>query len=176
MTRDVENRAKAGFTLVEIMIVVGIIGLLCAIAIPSFTKSRQTSRINRMMNDLRIVYDAINMYAMEYGDYPAGFAQGASTPTPVAEYLSGAKWTSPTALGGGWWYFSFLRWDPASSSLKRCVLVLVDNVNFGGVGIPTAAAGDWLKIDNQLDDGNLSRGRFKFIGGQMQYSVDDVAW
>ena len=68
-------RGAAGFTLVEIMCVVGIIGMLCAIALPAFAKSRRESRINRMTNDLRIVCDAFNMYAMEHGDYPSELAQ-----------------------------------------------------------------------------------------------------
>jgi hypothetical protein len=55
-------------------------------------KSRRESRISRMMNDLRTVYDAMNMYAMEYGDYPAGVAGGTfPTPMQLAEYLDGTK-------------------------------------------------------------------------------------
>jgi len=47
------KKMKQGFTLVEIMIVVAIIGLLAAIAIPSFVKSRNTARTNACINNLR---------------------------------------------------------------------------------------------------------------------------
>ena len=58
---------RSGFTLVEIMIVVAIIGLLAAIAIPAFMKARNSARRNGCINNLRQIDGAKDQYVLEYG-------------------------------------------------------------------------------------------------------------
>jgi prepilin-type N-terminal cleavage/methylation domain-containing protein len=59
------NKNRGGFTLVEIMIVVAIIALLAAIAVPNFLRARKRSQATRILEDLRIIDSACDQYAIE---------------------------------------------------------------------------------------------------------------
>jgi prepilin-type N-terminal cleavage/methylation domain-containing protein len=59
------NTRRGGFTLVEIMIVVAIIALLAAIAVPGFLRARKRSQASRILNDLRMIDAAVDQYAIE---------------------------------------------------------------------------------------------------------------
>ena len=59
------NTKRGGFTLVEIMIVVAIIALLAAIAVPNFLRSRKRSQATQVLEDLRVIDSAVDQYAIE---------------------------------------------------------------------------------------------------------------
>lgn len=59
------SHGRHGFTLVEIMIVVAIIALLASIAVPGFLRARKRSQASRIINDLRLIDGAVDMYAIE---------------------------------------------------------------------------------------------------------------
>ena len=79
----INKSLKAGFTLVEIMIVVAIIGLLAAIAIPNFVRARTTAQMNACINNLRQIDGAKQQWALETKQ--AGNAAPAST--DIGPYL-----------------------------------------------------------------------------------------
>ena len=65
MLRKLNNKRTGGFTLVEIMIVVAIIALLAAIAVPNFLRSRKRSQATQVLEDLRQIDSAMDQYAIE---------------------------------------------------------------------------------------------------------------
>lgn len=78
-------RPKQGFTLIEIMVVVAIVGLLAGIAIPGFVRARTTSEKNSCLNNLRDIDGAKQQWALENnkvnGDSPAN--------TDLTPYMKG---------------------------------------------------------------------------------------
>jgi len=87
---QIKTNKTAGFTLVEIMIVVAIIGLLAAIAIPNFVKARENAQLNSILNNLRIIEGAKDQWALESKKGTGDTASWLSDTTGIGGYLKGA--------------------------------------------------------------------------------------
>jgi len=143
---------RRGFTLVEIMIVVVIIGLLAALAIPAFQRVREKTRISRVANDLRIFAQAFETYMMEYGTWPADVAPGV-IPTELVGRLPNT-FRQRTPLGGQY------EWDN-EVGLKSITLYQL-----------TATVATVTKLDQMIDDGNPSTGNFQYNGTEWHWLLE----
>ncbi len=67
------QRWHTGFTLIELLIVVAIIAILAAIAVPNFLEAQTRSKVSRVKSDLRTIATAVEAYAVDWGVVPIGF-------------------------------------------------------------------------------------------------------
>lgn len=149
MESPIASRASAspnGFTLVEIMVVVTIIGLLAAIAIPALQRVQRRAQNSRFVSDLRTYSQAFETYAMERGVWPPNALSG-QIPAPLVGEIAN-KWTSTNTLGGEW------NWDTNR-------LGIVGGIATTGV---TVSASQMVEIDAMIDDGDVSTGSFRLFG------------
>ena len=100
---------KSGFTLVEIMIVVAIIGLLAVIAIPNFVRSRNTTQRNTCINSLRQIDSAKHQWALE------NKKSDTDTPTFVEVKLYIKNIVFPTCPASGTYTIGAVNTDPTCS-------------------------------------------------------------
>ncbi|HIG29359.1 MAG TPA: prepilin-type N-terminal cleavage/methylation domain-containing protein [Verrucomicrobiales bacterium] len=100
----IQTNNKSGFTLVEIMIVVAIIGLLAAIAIPNFVKARTTAQKNACIANLKQIDGAKEQWALE-NKKSAGTA---SVEADVNAFLK----AGPLCPGGGTYAYNVVGTDP----------------------------------------------------------------
>jgi prepilin-type N-terminal cleavage/methylation domain-containing protein len=147
----------AGFTLVEIMIVVSVIALLVVIALPSFLHARQEAQNAKFMDGLRIASAAFEQYAAEYNAYPPDVSRGV-IPSGMSTYFGPTlDWTKPTPIGGNW------DWDYKVFGFTAAV----------SVAGYTASASQMNEIDAKIDDGVSSTGAFQDKGGRYSFIIED---
>jgi prepilin-type N-terminal cleavage/methylation domain-containing protein len=150
------NQAKYGFTLVEIMIVVAIVGLLASIGIPNMLKAGMNTRKSRFSREIQTAGHAFVQYAFEHGQYP-GDKTPAQIPEGMTEYLQKFPWAEDTVIGGNW------DWDFEQFGVKAGV----------SVKSPKWEDEQMLEIDELMDDGNLGSGQFRKRSGGYIYILEE---
>jgi prepilin-type N-terminal cleavage/methylation domain-containing protein len=94
------SRKARAFTLIELLIVVGIIAILAAIAVPNFLEAQVRAKVSRTKADIRTIAVGMETYAVDNNKYPPNYNTGFYpdiTPTPASEYLTYVQLTTPIA-------------------------------------------------------------------------------
>jgi prepilin-type N-terminal cleavage/methylation domain-containing protein len=150
------RRGRDGaFTLVELMIVVVIIGVLAAIAIPAMQRVQQAAKNTRFVSDLRTFAQSFEQYCLQQGTWPPNVGAGV-VPANMTTALQVSVWTKVNTLGGQW------NWD-------RNLNGIAASVSTSGVTVSDA---QMQSIDAKIDDGDLSSGIFQKVNGRFSYVLE----
>ncbi len=154
------QKTKSGFTLVEIMIVVAIIGLLLSVGIPSFLKARLNARATRVAADLKAFGDGFLMYCMYEGKYPIDTHN--ILPPGMDGYIDPNRWDADV-LGGHY------NWEGPTFGEGG-------GYPYAGIALfeTTATTAELTALDRLLDNGDLATGVFRLMAnGRYTYVIEE---
>jgi len=152
---------KNGFTLIELLIVVAIIAILAAIAVPNFLEAQVRSKVSRCKADQRSVGLAVESYALDNNGYPPGRAVPVPIrlTTPIA-YITAAMLRDPFLIGAENFFYvgtdSWV-WNPY---YQYAAYPNSQNPNAGNswhvasMGPARTRPGLWANVDNAVTGGN----------------------
>ncbi len=144
--RDLSSKAgtRHGFSVIELMVVVTVIGIIAAIAIPGFRQARDASIASRLANDWRIFAGAFETHATASGTWAVD-GIGNSLPPEVEPYLEGTSWAEEAPSGGMW------DWEQGRLGTKAAVALTATD--------PKPEI--FVRVDRIIDDGNVTSGSFQ---------------
>ncbi len=148
-----QAKHSRGFSLIELMVVVTIIGILALFAIPGIRQAKERTEATTVGNDLRVFSDAVEFYSTATGSYPSSMSY-TKMPEEIGSYL-------PTVWKNGtynWLYFKG----------RDLAYIYVYNLNF--------STEQGIRLDSIVDDGNIATGhvRVAFNGTGFIYLFDGL--
>jgi len=155
---DRPKTRNQGFTLVEILIVVVILGILAAIVVPQFASASDETRRAAFAQELRVFADAADYFHVKTGS-PVPDGSSGVMPVVWAEYIDQAEFEAGTPLGGVW-----------DTEYNDNGVTSAVGVHFDGTG-DTRDDAYMTLVDELIDDGDLTSGTFRKLADTRYYRV-----
>ena len=157
--RESSQKFALGFTLVEILIVVMIIGLIAAIVVPSFADFSRESEQSTFVSNIKSFAQAAIYYKEKVGEYLEDSNSGVC-PVGFEDYIDQGRWERPTPLGGVW-----------DAELNSFEITSGIGVDFNS-GVGKSRDDVYMQeIDVLFDDGDLATGVFRKIAAGRYYYI-----
>lgn len=146
----IEPRRRAGFTLIELVTVVLILGILVGVAMPRLLDGNRDADIEATISHLKTIATAAEIAYNQTGAWPADSRHG-DMPPELADYLRPNLFDTPCPVGGRY------DWDNGSISGFDVAISIYELA-------PDRSL--WNEIDRRIDDGDLSAGWVRSPGGR----------
>jgi prepilin-type N-terminal cleavage/methylation domain-containing protein len=149
------RRGARGFSLIELAVVTGILGVIVAIALPAFNRILVSARASAAAGDLRVFVGAFQAQAQQAGDYPPDAGIGVMPPLMQGS-LGDTGWLRETPIGGRYNWES----DRTVAGVRYRAAIAIRTLDPAQVSVDQRLL---VALDRLLDDGNLATGQF-FLG------------
>ncbi|MFZ5495200.1 MAG: type II secretion system protein [Verrucomicrobiota bacterium] len=161
--------SSAGFTLLELAVVIAIAGVIMSVGVPSYQRIQRNARFSALINDYRVFAGAFQQYSAVNAAWPAYAGAGGDFPPGMEPYLNATGWNQPTVFGGHY------NWDRDVTHNGRQVKAAI--AIYAGAGRPlTMTEEEMLLFDRRYDDGDLTTGSFqKGFNGCPLYIIEGDA-